>query len=142
MVQNGCQSSRRQRFSDHPTPHHYGGDFLSVSFRADERSIAQFLPPGLKPAPGGCLDIFYFRPAHSETRLSQNKMVRMRDKAAILNRLARKFQVDMPGSVVGKYSRMCEGGHSLALVPRKRCFMFVLFVPKKLIRIDCLGKGF
>lgn len=41
-----------------PTPHHYGGDYLTVSFRADERAISHFLPPGLEPAPGGRCSAF------------------------------------------------------------------------------------
>lgn len=36
-----------------PTPHHYGGQFLFVEFRADVQEVAKFLPAPLEPDPEG-----------------------------------------------------------------------------------------
>ena len=36
-----------------PTPHHYGGQFIFVDYRADVKEVAHFLPAPLKPEPTG-----------------------------------------------------------------------------------------
>jgi len=36
-----------------PTPHHYGGQFIFVDYRADVREVARFLPDPLEPEPTG-----------------------------------------------------------------------------------------
>ena len=35
------------------TPHHYGGQFIFVDYRASVDQVARFLPPPLKPEPTG-----------------------------------------------------------------------------------------
>ncbi len=36
-----------------PTPHHYGGQFIFVDYRADVKEVARFLPVPLEPEPTG-----------------------------------------------------------------------------------------
>jgi acetoacetate decarboxylase len=36
-----------------PTPHHYGGQFIFVDYRADVKEVARFLPAPLEPEPTG-----------------------------------------------------------------------------------------
>ena len=36
-----------------PTPHHYGGQFIFVDYRADVKEVARFLPVPLEPEPSG-----------------------------------------------------------------------------------------
>lgn len=41
-----------------PTPHSYGGNVITVTFRAPEEVVRKFVPPPLKPVPGGICSAF------------------------------------------------------------------------------------